>query len=89
LRLEGVAARDLDGNGLVDIVAVSALDTTLRIVEYGADGRLRLRPDGYFLPDRADARSLMVEDLDGDGRLDLSLPSTAGGVFLYRQRPAR
>ncbi|MGD8376917.1 MAG: FG-GAP-like repeat-containing protein, partial [Acidobacteriota bacterium] len=77
----GVAFLDFDNDGFLDLAAAidAATGPAIRLLRNAGEGRFEDRTDAAGL-DRvvaAPARSLLAEDLDGDGDLDL-LVSRAG-----------
>jgi len=66
-----VAVVDLDGDGKLDVLAGSYLDTKVWFYRGTGDGRLIETQGIEAAPDVA--RSLVTADFDGDGKLDLAL----------------
>jgi len=68
--------RDFNGDGRTDVLAIRGGDGVASVLladeEKGLAGASRL---GFTVP--GELRSPVLEDLDGDGRLDLALPYTA------------
>jgi hypothetical protein len=66
----GVAAADIDGDGKIDLVAVSHGVAGGPLVAYNLGG-LHFRVETKGMPRAISSRSVAVGDLDGDGRLDM------------------
>ncbi len=63
-------AGDLDGDGLVDIVALSAFSSGFLVLKGQADGTWVVRPD-TGLPASGFGIAVRLEDVNGDRRLDV------------------
>ena len=94
----GVVATDIDGDGLVEVVAVQNMFTREPetglwrggigvILEYGADGAFRVEPPAEtgFIVD-GDAKGLTLCDLDGDNRPDFVVCQNNGKLLAWKNR---
>ncbi|HIM67311.1 MAG TPA: hypothetical protein EYM45_01970 [Verrucomicrobia bacterium] len=94
----GVVATDIDGDGLVEVVAVQNMFTREPetglwrggigvILEYGADGTFRVEPPAEtgFIVD-GDAKGLTLCDLDGDNRPDFVVCQNNGKLLAWKNR---
>lgn len=82
-----VTAADVTGDGLVDIVVVNETGNDLRLFVQGSDGEFEASPRIGSSSLTAKPRSVAVEDVDGDGFLDL-VSANAGNdsiVVFYQQ----
>jgi FG-GAP-like repeat len=66
----GVAAADIDGDGKIDLVAVSHGTSGGPLIAYNLGGR-HFRVETKGMPSEISSRSVAVGDLDGNGRIDL------------------
>jgi len=94
----GVVATDIDGDGLVEVVAAQNMFTREPetglwrggigvILEYGADGAFRVEPaaETGFIVD-GDAKGLTLCDLDGDNRPDFVLCQNNDKLLAWKNR---
>lgn len=77
---EALAAADLDGDGLVDLVAAS--NATVAVALGLGTGRFA-PPATLALPPGAWASAVRLADLDGDGWLDLLVADRQGAVHVF------
>ncbi len=84
---------DVDGDGRPDVVASNRFE--IRVFLQGPDGAFPARPDRSLAVGRITEQDLIrgsglvrlrVEDFDGDGRADVVLTYTAGGLLEARSR---
>jgi Bacterial Ig-like domain (group 3)/FG-GAP-like repeat/FG-GAP repeat len=73
--ISGVAAGDLNGDGLADVVAISATTGSISVWLAHADGTLGA-PTAYALPG-ATTEAAVVADVNGDGKADVIVASNA------------
>jgi len=89
---EGVELADLDGDGHLDLVAVTHMDAGLRTWLGDGSGAFRECTQGSGLPaGRSELRGwgIAVEDVTGDGRADIVFGTGrngAGAVEVWAQR---
>ena len=79
----GVAATDMDGNGMPDLAAASANAGTVTVLLRQLNGSWQ--PDPATPRSSSGANAVAIGDLDGDGRPDLAVarnPSGAADVFI-------
>ena len=87
----GLAAADLDGDGLEDLVSVNRTTTGRIALEYGAIAVFRSLGQGRFDPAfvppvGADGNAIAVADFDRDGRLELAVALLAKSVAVVWNR---
>ena len=93
-----VSAADLDGDGLVDLVAVNVVDSTVSVFYAKSGGGYRppatfsnvaAGADPRFVDDAGSAGPVAaaIGDLDGDGRADIATVNVLGSISLLRQMP--
>ena len=78
-RIDGLAVADLDGDGIADYAF--ATDGTVRIVQ-GLTGAT-LWESGWIGSGTAEQDSLLIADIDWDGRLELMVNTGHVGVDIY------
>ncbi len=71
---DAIEAADIDNDGLLDLVALSAVDNSIAILRNDAVGSLE-SPSTLFLDSMPS--DLTLRDVDGDGNLDFVAPSNS------------
>lgn len=84
-RPSGLATGDMDGNGKPDLVIAHSITQSIRIFRNNSTGNAVSFSPRVSLALNAGATGVAVDDLDGDGKLDIAATSsTASKVFLFR-----
>ncbi|MDX2066859.1 MAG: PKD-like domain-containing protein [Haliscomenobacter sp.] len=84
-RPSGLATGDMDGNGKPDLVIAHSVTQSIRIYRNNSTGNAVSFSPRFNLTLNAGATGVAVDDLDGDGKLDIAATSsTASKVFLFR-----
>lgn len=84
-RPSGLAVGDMDGNGKTDLVMAHSISQAIRIYTNNSTGNAVSFNPRFTLILNAGATGVAVDDLDGDGKMDIAaVSSTAGRLFLFR-----
>jgi hypothetical protein len=78
-------ARDLDGDGLNDVI--SADESSLSLSIFWGTGNARFLESGLALTGFSGAKGMGIADLDGDSRPDIFLPSSSLAKVLVYLKP--
>jgi VCBS repeat protein len=78
-----LAAGDIDGDGVIDLVCADGLDTTASVYHGNGDGTFAAR---VTYPAGGTALSIGLVDLDGDGDLDIVTADQEAGVGILLSR---
>lgn len=73
---ESIAAGDVDGDGLADLITASVNIADLRVLRLGSDGALARRPIDTLLPPYT-VRAVEMADFNGDDRDDVVIGYSA------------
>jgi uncharacterized repeat protein (TIGR01451 family) len=81
LNIMPVFSADLNGDGKMDLVAVSANSSGINILLGNGDGTFQ--PPVVYGNNIGAVYSAVVGDINGDGKLDLTIPTSSAIVVLY------